>query len=160
MNNGQAIVTRMEYKMPAVFSKNGVRFAFPDNWTLDEEALDGASTVSVVSPDGAFWWLAIHPPAIELAQAAKAVLDGLRSSYDNFDAEGVVEVIADQETIGSDVNFFCLDLLSTARIRGFQTVDASYLMLWQAEDREFAQVQPVFQAITTSLIRTACGIED
>jgi hypothetical protein len=142
--------------MPAVFSKKGVRFTFPDNWTLDERDAGDARTVSVASPDGAFWWLAIHPRGDDVAEAARAVLDGLRGSYDNLDAEAVVEVIADQETVGYDVNFFCLDLTSTARIRGFETHEAAYIMLWQAEDREFAEVEPVFQAITASLINTAC----
>ncbi len=146
--------------MPAIFSKSGVRFSYPDSWTLDEAEADGAQTVSVASPGGAFWWLVIHPQGADVAQMARAVLEGLRGSYDNLDAEGVVEVIAEQETVGYDINFICLDLVSTARVRGFQTSDASYVVLYQAEDREFEQVEPVFQAITTSLIHTACGVEE
>lgn len=146
--------------MPAIFSKSGIRFAYPDNWSLDEQEVEGAPTVSVASPEGAFWWLGIHPAHSDPAEIARAVLEGLKASYDNLDAEGVVEVVAEQEVIGYDINFFCLDLVSTARIRGFSTSDATYVMLWQAEDREFTQVRPVFEAITTSLINTACEVDE
>ena len=37
--------------MPAVYEKMGIRFMYPDNWTLDEEeALHGNQSVSVYSP--------------------------------------------------------------------------------------------------------------
>lgn len=143
--------------MPALFDKLGVRFAYPDNWLLEEQDAGGAPAVSVSSPEGAFWCLTIHPASADVAQVAKAVLDGVRNEYDNLDIEAVCEPISGQETLGYDVNFYCLDLLSTAQIRGFQTERATYTMLWQAEDCEFERVRQVFEAMTTSLIRTAAS---
>ena len=52
---------------------------------------------------------------------------------------------------GYDVHFFYLDFTNTAIIRGFRHALASCLVLYQAEDRDFAKLQPVFRAITTSL---------
>ena len=57
--------------------------------------------------------------------------------------------------IGYDIDFVCLDLTNTAQIRGFQTEQASYVLLWQSEDRDFPAVEPVFRAITKSLVETA-----
>lgn len=141
--------------MPAVFDKLGVRFAYPENWILDEQDMAGGRAVTVASPGTAFWWLAVHRADEDFSQVAKAVLDGLRQEYDNIDVEAIGEMIAGRRVVGYDVNFYCLDLTNTAQIRGFQTQQATYMMLWQAEDREFDRVHPVFRAMTTSLIQSA-----
>jgi len=142
--------------MPRTFEKLGVSFSYPDNWLLEEEDIEGGRAVSVSSPEGAFWWLAMFQDSPPLPEVARAVVEGLRQQYSDIDIEVILgEVIADQELIGYDVNFYCLDLLSTARVRGFETTTGTYVMLWQAEDREFEQIQPIFRAITTSLIATA-----
>jgi hypothetical protein len=64
----------------------------------------------------------------------------------------VSERIGGEQIGGYDLNFFYLDLTNTALIRSFRTADASCLVLCQAEDRDFAEVGPVFRAITTSLL--------
>jgi len=143
-------------RMPQQFDKLGIRFAYPDNWALEEEEVAGGQAVSVSSPGGAFWWVAIFEQRKPAAEIARAVIEGLRQQYNNIDVEAVVgDVIAGQEMLGYDANFYCLDLLSTACVRGFETPQCTYMMLWQAEDREFEQVAPIFEAITTSLVRTA-----
>ena len=39
--------------MPATYDKMGIRFLYPENWTLDEEdAVQGCKSVSVNSPKG------------------------------------------------------------------------------------------------------------
>jgi hypothetical protein len=57
------------------------------------------------------------------------------------------------------MNFYCLDLTNTALVRGFRTADATCIILYQAEDREFATVEPVLRAMTTSLLRAQAGQE-
>ncbi|MCA9248057.1 MAG: hypothetical protein KDA42_13105 [Planctomycetales bacterium] len=141
--------------MPEHFSKHGIRFTYPENWELAEEPVGEGQTVSVTSRGGAFWWLSIYPVGRNVAEIARAMLEGLRAEHQGADIEPVVEVFEGQEMVGYDINFVCLDLINTAIIRGFQTTQASYVMLWQAEDHEFEQVRPVFQAITKSLIDTA-----
>jgi hypothetical protein len=62
------------------------------------------------------------------------------------------DTVAGHEVPGYDANFFCFDLVSTAAIRGFRTSVASCLVLWQAEDRDLAEHEPVFRAMLTSLL--------
>jgi hypothetical protein len=50
------------------------------------------------------------------------------------------------------MNFYCLDLTNTAQVRTLETPDAIYLIICQAEDREWERVSPVFAAITTSFV--------
>lgn len=143
--------------MPRVFAEHGIRFVYPDNWQLDNQdsGQQQAQIVTVVNPDGAFWCVSLLPANVHLGETAQAMLEGLQAEYQDLDAEAVVEEIQSHETIGYDVNFFCLDLTSTAHIRSFQTALATYSVLWQAEDRDLETLVPVFDAITASLILAA-----
>jgi hypothetical protein len=141
--------------MPRIFDELGVRFVYPDNWALERQDSEIARVITVSSPGGPFWCLSVLPPDADLAEAAQAMLDGLQAEYDDLDAEAVIDDVIDRELLGYDVNFFCLDLTSTAEIRSFQTSRATYTVLWQAEDRDLEEIVPVFGAITTSLVQAA-----
>ncbi len=139
--------------MPARFEKLGISFQYPDNWTLDEEdALAGRKSVTVYSPGGAFWSLAVHPRSADPAQLAQAAVDALREEYEQIEQEDARETLAGHEMVGYDLNFFYLDLTSTAQIRCLKTDQATYTIFCQGEDREFDAVHLVFQAMTTSLL--------
>ena len=60
--------------------------------------------------------------------------------------------MAGRELLGRDLNFYYLDLTSSAWIRCLKTAEATYTIFCQGEDREFDQLRNVFQAITTSLL--------
>lgn len=139
--------------MPEVYEKLGIRFEYPDNWTLDEsEADESRAAVTVYSPTGAFWTVVLHPPGTPPEQLVATAVDVMRAEYEQLDAENVQEMLGDQPMTGSDLNFFCLDLTNTAQIRSFDAAEASYLFFWQAEDREFAKIEKVFRAMTASLL--------
>jgi hypothetical protein len=139
--------------MPCTYDKLGVRFLYPDNWFLDEEdAPGGIPSVTVQSPGGAFWSLAIHSPETDPDELAQAALKALKAEYQDSEAEAVTERIAGQTIDGYDFHFFYLDFVNTAVVRGFRTPKASCLVLCQAEDREFNELAVVFRAITTSLL--------
>lgn len=141
--------------MPAVFDKLGIRFLYPDNWTLDEDdALGGNQAVSVHSPGGAFWSITLSPESANPAELAAAALRTLQAEYPDSESEPVSDEIAGRTVAGYDVNFFYLDFTNTAVIRAFRTGSASCLLLCQAEDREFESLAAVFRAITTSLLQS------
>jgi hypothetical protein len=139
--------------MPATYEKLGIRFQYPDNWTLDEgEALEGEKSVSVYSPGGAFWSVMIHPPLQAPEDLVDAALRTMKEVYDELDAESVEETIGEMELVGCDMNFYCLDLTNTAAVRSGRTDEATLVIFWQADDRELAEVESVFRAITLSLL--------
>ena len=139
--------------MPAEFSKLGIRFQYPENWSLDEDdALEGGQSVSVSSPGGAFWQIVVHPPHTQPSELVRAVLKLMKQEYQQLDAEAVQEELAGLELRGYDLNFYCLDLTNTALVRAVRTDAATFLILCQADDREFAEVEPVFRAMTASLL--------
>ncbi len=139
--------------MPGVYDKLGVRFMYPDNWILDEEdALQGQASITVYSPDGAFWSLIIHDRTVDPKDLATTILNTVKQEYTDFEAEPANETIAGVELRGYDLNFYCLDLTNTGHIRTFRTDSASMAILCQAEDRDYKGVEMVFRAITTSLL--------
>ena len=140
--------------MPAAYEKLGIRFQYPENWTLDEiEALEGNNSVTVYTPNGGFWSIMIHPPGTSPAELADAALEAMREQYDDLDVESAAETVAGREFVGYDLNFFYLDLTNTAMLRCFATERATYVVFYQADDREFADVGLVFRAITLSLLK-------
>ena len=77
----------------------------------------------------------------------------MRQQYDDLDADEVHETVAGQDLVGYDMNFYCLDLTNTAQVRSYNTPDAAYVIFCQADDREFAEIEEIFRAITISLLR-------
>lgn len=140
--------------MPARFDKLGVSFQYPDNWTLDDsDARLGRQSVTVYSPGGGFWSVAIHSGSAEPAELAAAVVEAMRKEYGWLEAEETHETVAGHDLLGYDLAFYCLDLTSTAQVRSLRTAQTTYTIFCQAEDREFEQLQMVFQAMTVSLLR-------
>ncbi len=139
--------------MPSTYDKLGIRFQYPDNWQLDEgDALEGNRAVTVYSPQGAFWSITLHPPSAEPRELAATALAALQAEYSDSESEPVEVEIAGRSISGYDFSFFYLDFTNTATVRAFRTDDAACLVLCQAEDREYEALEPVFRAITTSLL--------
>ncbi|MEM8946070.1 MAG: hypothetical protein AAGD11_12910 [Planctomycetota bacterium] len=139
--------------MPSVFQQSGLRFEYPENWSLDEASEGGVEQVVVSSPNTAFWHLTKYPADEELEPLFDEALAALRIEYPEMETEPADDQIESQALTGFDVNFICLDLTNTCWLRGFQVDGATFLLMCQAEDREFAQVSPVFQAMLASLLR-------
>jgi len=139
--------------MPSLFDKLGLRFQYPDNWKLDvDDASAGQIAVTVSSPGGAFWSLTMHPRTEEPAELTDAVLTAMQQEYQGIEIEPASDTIGDQELTGYNMNFFYLDLTSTAQARAFRTPWHTLVIHCQAEDREFQRLEQVFRAITTSLV--------
>ena len=140
--------------MPAVFEQLGLHFEYPDNWTIDQfEEEQGGDQVVVSSPNTAFWHLSKHAPGVEPEQLFDEALAALRTEYPDMEVEPNQVEIEGHHLSGFDVRFICLDLTNTCQLRAFHTSSATYLLLCQAEDREFEQVNLVFQAMLASLLR-------
>jgi len=140
--------------MPAKYRQPGLRFEYPENWQLEEDRPGvGRASVTVYSPGGAFWSVALHPREVSPFKLADLLVQAMREEYKDLDVEEVREIMAGHELIGYDLGFFYLDLTNTAKIRTLRTRYGTYAFFCQAEDREFAALEKVFQAMTTSLLR-------
>jgi len=141
--------------MPAVYENLGVRFLYPENWSVvDEERDDWPRSVTVQSPNTSFWTLLIYPPRQATGPIIDHVIETIREEYRELEILEGEDEISEMLTTGVDVCFFYLDLLVESKIRVLSTPSATLLWHYQAESREFDEMEPVFRAITTTLLQT------
>jgi hypothetical protein len=135
------------------FNRFGLAFDYPENWSVDtDDARDRYATVTVYSPEGGFWSVSGHAAGGDPNELSRAVVGQMRKEYQDLDSEAVADKVAGHPLTGFDLNFYCLDLTNTAQVRTLETSDAIYLLLCQAEDREWERISPVFAAITASFV--------
>ncbi len=140
--------------MPATCKIPGLRFQYPENWTIDEEDEKTHNrAVTVYSPSGAFWSVARYPDSADPTKLARSAVEAMREEYDSLEVHEAGESIAGHELVGYDLFFYCLDLTNTAQVRATTVNEATYVVFYQAEDREFDRIGPVFRAIATSLFQ-------
>lgn len=134
-----------------VFEEDGLRFQYPDGWTLTREEADSGWTVSVQSPETAFFLVAFDKSMPEAGQVAETVLEALRADYPELEAEHAVESVAQQPALGHNITFFSLDLTNTCCTRSFYSDAGTVLLMWQANDLELDAVEPIFKAMCASV---------
>ncbi len=141
----------------------GVRFIYPTNWTVQTETWDrGTYGISVDSPEGSFWSVAIFPQGVDLDEAAKNILSQLHAEYDELEEGEIERVVADCILDGYEINFFYLDLTSTAQALKFEDGERGYVVFWQTCDRlaitgESLSRVDVFDVMTHTLICNLTG---
>lgn len=139
--------------MTAVFEQYGLRIQYPENWTLEENQVDSNSLeVQLAAPSGAFWSLLVFDGNKDAVQLMQECLGNIEDQYESMESNSISEHIGGFEALGHDTFFFYLDLLIANRMRCFTQGDFHFLIIWQAENREFDKLEPVFQAITIGFL--------
>ncbi|MCO6046882.1 hypothetical protein NG895_23530 [Aeoliella sp. ICT_H6.2] len=140
--------------MPQFYDKHGLRFAYPDNWTVEEDAQGTAdAAVTVTSEHTAFWSVMLYRGERDLEHLAGTVVGALKSEYPQVEVDEVNIMSDGAPVCGYDLSFSYVDLLNTACVRAFYHAGDTYVVLSQTEDHELAAVEPVFAAMTASLTR-------
>jgi hypothetical protein len=138
----------------ATFERDGVRFQYPKNWTVEvseSESDDGGWAVSVQSPETAFVLVALHPDAESLADLADKTLDAIKAEYKELDAENAVETLAGRVAIGHNIDFLTLDTTVTCWTRCVDTPAGPLLVLCQTSEHDRDRNEPVLRAVCASL---------
>lgn len=141
----------------ATYERSGLHFLYPENWQLVEDNMDSIPrTIVIQSPDGAFWSVDIHPFSVSREELIETFVQAMKEEYPEIESHPITEEIEGREAVGFDLFFCCMDFVVTSRVRAFQEGHATYLLTYQAEDRDFEKLEVVFKAVTTSLIRSEC----
>lgn len=139
--------------MPAIYNRHGLQFQYPENWSLEDDSSEEVASVSIFSPDGSYWSVSAHDESADPDALAESVVRTFESEYQGIDTYPIEEKIADCDLAGFDLDFIYLDLITTALIRTVHHGDRWLVIVCQAEDRALTKLRPVFEAITTSLLR-------
>jgi hypothetical protein len=140
--------------MTAKYERSGIRFLYPENWEIAQDHTDDQTrSVLVQAPSGAFWSVDLYIQASSADRMADQVVDTMKQEYSDLEAQPATDEIGGQTVTGYDMQFYCMDLVITARVRTVHTAKGTMVLLCQAEDREFERLEPVFRAISESMFR-------
>jgi hypothetical protein len=137
--------------MPSTFAEGGIRFLYPDNWSIEREDDEIGWTVSLHSPGTAFMVVVFRgdlPPPSDLADAA---LEAMKEDYPELEAENGLDSVGGRPAIGHDMRFFSLDLTNTCWTRSFYSSEGTILVLCQTCDLDPDNNEKVLRAICASL---------
>jgi hypothetical protein len=137
--------------MAAQFDDRGVRFRYPENWRLEREDNEDGWSVYLQSPSSAFLMICLREDDPLPEQMTEAVLKAMRDDYAELEADDRVDTVAGQPAVGHDINFISLDLTNTCWTRSFSCAQGTLLVMWQTNDLELEQREPVLRAICASL---------
>ncbi len=145
--------------MPALYENFGVKFLYPENWSITDEEDDGwPQTVTVQSRETGFWSLHVYPPHHEIKPVVDELVAAIEAEFGEVEVLAASETFGDTPTTGVDLAFFYLDLLVEAKIRCLHTPSSTLIWLYQAESREFERMEPVFQALAVSMLKTQAAL--
>ena len=139
--------------MTETFERDGVSFRYPADWTLEvaEDAESGGWTVTVSSPETAFFMASLQPDAADGGDLADQALATLKAEYKELDAEDVMETICGLPAIGFNADFLTVDTATTCRVRGLDSFAGPLLLLAQVSEFDRDKNEPVLHAIVKSL---------
>ena len=135
--------------MPAIFRRFGFTLLYPETWAVDiDPEYDSAL---FTSPGGAMLTISKLAEGLDPLDEVQGAIDILRREYDIVEREETSKQLAGVSLDGSILRFFYLDLVVAAQVLAFHHAGIDYVIQIQAEDREHDELQPVFDAILTSL---------
>lgn len=140
--------------MTAKYERDGITFQYPENWTLDEDPKTGTPrTISVTSDEGAFWSASLYLTDQPLKELQQQYVEALEAEYEDLEIDDVEFQLGSETILATDFQFYCLDFLVHSRLIVTQIGKYHVLIDWQAEDRDFDKMEPVFMAVTFSLLQ-------
>jgi hypothetical protein len=137
--------------MAATFEESGVRFLYPENWTVEREDNEDGWNVTVQSPETAFLVITVNEELPTTEEMLATALEALKADYPDLEADDCVDTVAGQPAVGHDIRFVSLDLTNTCWTRSFYSAAGTILVLCQCNDLESEIHERVLRAICASL---------
>lgn len=134
------------------YSGYGVRFQYPSNWTLSEDTGSDQTTITVQSPGTSYWMLSLFSDRPDPERIVESVMEAYQSLYEDLDVYEPDAQVLGFPAITRELDFVCLDLVTTAAMIAFQAIDQSVLVMFQGEDRELEKTRPLMEAMTRTLL--------
>ncbi len=146
--------------MTKVYRGLGLSCLYPENWTLTEDTIDDQTIgFTLESPTTAFMMVNVYPWTIAPSQAIEQAREAMQVEYDDIEYEPIPPDITIkghviEDSRAGEVRFYYLDLLVVSRLIAFAFNRQTFLIQFQAEDRDFATLDQVFRAMTISILNS------
>jgi len=148
-----------EHGLNGLYDSNGITFRYPENWILSQQNHENEFTVSVNSPNTAFWSVFLFKDHPNPKHVIETATETLRTEYDEIDLYPTTAKMCERETVARDIEFVCLELINSAFLRAFETDEFTVFVMFQANDAELESVKDVMNSICASLkfVQTGTG---
>ena len=139
-----------KFQMPATFSELGLHFLYPENWLLQSEEADAATTGVIFElPSGGFFSVETIEEEPDYDSVIQQIEQAFVDEYGETEAE---EFPTDPEQMAGvhlafDFRFYYLDLLIISRLMFLRAGNQNYILQFQAEIRDFESNEMVIAAI-------------
>lgn len=145
-----------EFTMIRRYENNLISFAYPANWKLTDSEQDALPReISLESPEGALWVAHAFAPNLDADELMAEAIRSFEENYEDFEYSEYRSELPIPPTRAIQADFFCLDFLVTARIMLYSQTPLTYMVIHQAENRQFEESSLVMDAITASLVSDA-----
>jgi hypothetical protein len=143
--------------MTITFDNLGLQFLYPENWTVTEQSQGElySASVTLQSPGTACWTVHRYPSTCSPKQLIEELVEAMEREYPQLEEEPMVQELCGQETHGVRLYFYYLDLLVIWCLLPITIGGQVFLFESQAEDKEFDELEPVFMALSTSVLGNA-----
>ncbi len=139
--------------MPATFDSFGLKFLYPDNWSLlDRSESEGDQGVTLELPSGGFFSIERDGHGQSIEEIVEAIASSFENDYDEVEREDLPVDSREQIERGVEFHFYYLDLLIISRLLILNRDGIRYLVQMQAESRDFDSNELVFEAILKQLL--------
>ena len=145
--------------MTAIYEKRGIKFLYPENWALQDEAnAELSSAISLEAPGGAaFWSVHLYERDADADEILTEATATLAETYEDLETTPSTVDLGEFPGEAVECMFYCLDFLIRVRLQVIATPANQALFWYQAEDRDFEKYEQVFQAIALSLLQNVAG---
>ena len=141
--------------MPATYDRSGLQFLYPENWVLnDQPDTELPRAIMLEEPSGAMWSLHVYPADQDPDLLIKDTITALEETYPDLEISTAAKKFEEYEGAAIDAVFFCLDFLVRVNLQTIETGQFVLLLWYQAEDRDFEKHEPIFHAISTSMLQS------
>ncbi|MBX3436314.1 MAG: hypothetical protein KF861_02405 [Planctomycetaceae bacterium] len=134
------------------YSGFGLRFHYPGDWELSEEMSDEQVSITISSPETAFWSVTVLRDRPDAQSPLRAALLAYTEEYDAPDITETEISLAGQPVTTIEVEFVYLELINTARLSALETPRFTLLLLTQFCDADESDQQRVLTSISDSLV--------
>ena len=137
--------------MREIYDRHGITFQYPAAWEVSEQEQGDECLITVSGPGTSFWSVGLFRDRPSPELVLETALAAFQDEYPDLDSYPADDELLSQPTLGCDMEFFCLELVNTARIRTFLAREYTVLVLCQADDTELEMSNPLFEEMSRSL---------
>lgn len=135
----------------SVCQSDGVSFVVPELWQVTRESQGNDVTFHLQTPGASFGLLTLLGDKPTAREALQAVVQAYEESYDDIDLYEGPDSVLDGPTAECELEFVCLDLVTTVVVRSETTTEFTVVLVYQGEDRELDQFRSLFEQLASSL---------